>query len=86
MEYIKFEIIQYKGIKGPLSIDISKNRLIPLVGINECGKTTILKAIFCFDYINDKAYGGTHLERLENLYSSETGEQPQVSAVIKTKR
>lgn len=86
MEYIKFEIIQYKGIKGPLSIDISKNRLIPLVGINECGKTTILKAIFCFDYINDKAYGGTHLERLENLYSSETGEQPRVLAVIKTNK
>lgn len=86
MEYIKFEITQYKGIKGPLDIDISKNRLIPLVGINECGKTTILKSIFCFDYINDKAYDGNHLERLENLYSSETGEQPKICAFIRTSK
>lgn len=84
MEYKKFQINQYKGINGPLDVDISKNRLIPLVGINECGKTTILKAIFCFDYINDKAYGGAHLERLENLYSSKSGEQPRISAFIKT--
>lgn len=84
MEYKKFQINQYKGINGPLDVDISKNRLIPLVGINECGKTTILKAIFCFDYINDKAYGGVHLERLENLYSSKSGEQPRISAFIKT--
>ncbi len=84
MEYIKFQINQYKGIKGPLDIDISKSRLIPLVGINECGKTTILKAIFCFDYINDNSYEGAHLERLENLYSSERGEQPRISAYIKT--
>ena len=80
MEYKKFQINQYKGINGPLDVDISKNRLIPLVGINECGKTTILKAIFCFDYINDKAYGGAHLERLENLYSSKSGEKPRISA------
>lgn len=86
MEYMKFQITQYKGIKGPLNIDISKNRLIPLVGINECGKTTILKAIFCFDYVNDKSYGGSHLERLENLYSSETGEQPKICASIKTNK
>ncbi len=86
MEYKKFQIIEYKGIKGPLDVDISKNRLIPLVGINECGKTTILKAIFCFDYINDNAYGGTHLERLENLYSSDSGEQPRICAFIKTNK
>lgn len=84
MEYIKFEISQYKGIKGPLILDISKNRLIPLVGINECGKTTILKAILSFDYINDNMYGGTHLERLENLYTSETGEKPKIVAYLKT--
>lgn len=84
MEYLKFEINQYKGIKGPLTLDISKNRLIPLVGINECGKTTILKAILSFDYINDNMYGGTHLERLENLYTSDTGEKPQISAYLKT--
>ena len=83
MEYIKFQISQYKGIKGPLEVDISKNRLIPLVGINECGKTTILKAILSFDYINDSAYKGEHLDRLENLYSSDTGEKPSVSAFIK---
>lgn len=86
MEYKKFQINQYKGINGPLDVDISKNRLIPLVGINECGKTTILKAIFCFDYINDKAYGGAHLERLENLYSSKSGEKPRISAFIKTNK
>lgn len=84
MEYVKFQINQYKGIKGPLELDISKNRLIPLVGINECGKTTILKSILCFDYINDSVDEGRHLERLQNLYSAKTGEKPRISAFIKT--
>ena len=86
MEYIKFQINQYKGINGPLELDISRNRLIPLVGINECGKTTILKAILSFDYINDTAYKGEHLERLENLYSSAIGERPFVAAFVKSNK
>src|SRR5690606_36910763 len=38
------------------------NRLIPLVGINESGKTSILQAILAFDRVSDRYGGGAHLE------------------------
>ncbi len=44
--------------------------MIPIVGINECGKTTILQAIYCFDYTNDKEYKGRHLQNIKNLYET----------------
>ncbi len=50
MKYTKFEIKNFKGIKD-LTIDLTKNpigNVIPLVGLNESGKTTILEAIHCF--------------------------------------
>jgi predicted ATP-dependent endonuclease of OLD family len=52
-----------------------------LVGINECGKTTILQAIFCFDFINDTRYQGTHLDNCLNLYHTQE-DAPEVAANI----
>ena len=53
MKYISFTINKYKAVSSPVKIDIDKERLIPIIGVNECGKTTILKAILAFDYYND---------------------------------
>jgi len=74
MKYKSFRIRGYKGIKEDLIIDLEKNSLIPIIGINECGKTTILEAIFSFDRFNDNSNGGRHLENIENMYSTEDNE------------
>lgn len=70
MEYNKFVIKNYRAIKGPLEIDL-KNKIVPLVGINECGKTTILQAIFAFDFANDELNYGKQVQDISNLYALE---------------
>lgn len=70
MEYSSFVIRNYRAIKGPLRVNLKDKRLIPIVGINECGKTTILQAIYCFDYTNDNEYKGRHLDNIKNLYET----------------
>ena len=67
MQYHKFIIKNYRAIKGPLEIDL-KNKIVPLVGINECGKTTILQAIFAFDYTNDELNKSKQVHDISNLY------------------
>jgi len=68
MRYMKFIIENYRAITGPLVLDIHKHSLTPIIGINECGKTTILQAIFSFDWMNDKLNRGRHLKDISNLY------------------
>jgi ABC-type branched-subunit amino acid transport system ATPase component len=44
---------------------------MPIIGVNESGKTTILHAIFAFDHFNDDSNdGGRHLGDVSNLYRS----------------
>lgn len=81
MRYKSFTIKNYRAISGPLTIDLSK-RIIPLVGVNECGKTTILQAILCFDSSNDKIGNGSHLEKTMNLYETQKSEESTISALI----
>lgn len=81
MQYKSFTIERYRAITAPITIDLSR-RMIPLVGINECGKTTILQAIFCFDYQNDKLYTGKHLLNTQNLYEAPQSQPPQITATI----
>lgn len=50
--YEKFIITNFKGIKK-VEISFVKDNLLLLLGLNESGKTTILKAIEAFDYFND---------------------------------
>lgn len=73
------------AIEGPIKIDIEKSNLVPLVGINECGKTTILQAIYCFDSANDNEYGGKHLRDIRNLYQTKPKGVPSITAVMETK-
>jgi len=69
MIYKKFIIENYRAIVNPIEIDLNQC-IVPLVGVNECGKTTILQAIFCFDYTNDKINSGRHLKNIMNLYET----------------
>ena len=85
MRYLSFKIENYKGIDGPLIVDINKRNLTPLIGVNECGKTTILHGIFAFDYYNDDLNKGRHLKNIENLYKTNP-EIPLVSSVIEINR
>ncbi|HET7306783.1 MAG TPA: AAA family ATPase [Gammaproteobacteria bacterium] len=61
MVFRKFHITGYRAIRDT-KIEFSKNQLIPIIGINESGKTSILQAILAFDKSKDKANGGRHLE------------------------
>ena len=70
MRYTTFTIRNYRAITGPLVIDIGKKSLIPIIGINESGKTTILHALFAFDHYNDDLNDGRHLEDINNLYQT----------------
>lgn len=82
MKYLAFEIQNYRAIEDSVTIDLTKNNLIPIVGINECGKTTILQAIYCFDFTNDSEYEGKHLKNTKNLYKTEDTKETIISAHI----
>lgn len=60
MKYKKFTISTYRSIDHA-EVPVS-NRLIPLIGVNESGKTSILKAILAFDKLSDVFGRGEHLE------------------------
>jgi len=71
VRYLKFIVNDYRAITGPLEIDIANNSLVPIIGVNESGKTTILHSLFAFDHTNDKLnHSGRHLEDAQNLYSA----------------
>lgn len=50
--YKSFHVKWFRGL-GDVSLDFHKNALILLLGLNESGKTSILKAIEAFDFSND---------------------------------
>jgi len=82
MKYKKFIIESYRAITKPIVVDIEKYSLMPIIGVNECGKTTILQAIFAFDCYNDKLnQRGKHLRDVINLYST-SDTAPIISAEI----
>lgn len=82
MRYKSITIENYKAISKPITIDFTKNSLIPIIGVNECGKTTILNAVFAFDCFNDQ-YDKTikQLTDTANLYETKS-RVPKISAVI----
>jgi predicted ATP-dependent endonuclease of OLD family len=69
MQYRRFFINHYRAIKNTI-VTLNGN-LIPIIGVNESGKTSILHAILSFDkrkddYIIEKV-GGEHLDS-NNMY------------------
>lgn len=82
MRYLKFRVENYRAITGPLELDVEREPLIPIIGINESGKTTILHAIFAFDSLNDHdLQDGQHLKDMQNLYRI-SSEEPQIGAEV----
>ena len=57
--YFSYKSIDIRGFKGldHVSLNFSRNDLVLLLGLNESGKTSILKAIECFDFNNDPESG-----------------------------
>ncbi len=80
MKIQKFIIENYRAIeKVELLLNFSIN---PIIGINEAGKTSILKAILCFDRTRDKFNGGDHLV-YQNNYVTTQNKSCNISAIIK---
>ncbi|TDM00027.1 MAG: hypothetical protein C4K58_01920 [Flavobacteriaceae bacterium] len=66
MKISSFTIQEYRAIE---KINFKLNYQInPIIGINEAGKTSVLKAILAFDKTRDKTNKGEHLE-FRNNYS-----------------
>lgn len=65
--YFTYKSIDIKGFKGldHVCLNYSRNDLVLLLGLNESGKTSILKAIECFDFNNDPAP-----EQLKSFFTS----------------
>lgn len=65
--YFTYKSIDIKGFKGlnHVSLNFSRNDLVLLLGLNESGKTSILKAIECFDFNNDPEH-----EQLTSFFTS----------------
>ncbi len=83
MKYLEFKIKNYKAIAEEVSIPINPISLLPLIGANESGKTSILQAIHAFDFSNDRENDGTHLSDIRNLYQPMKEEPSSITALIK---
>ncbi|TGK38472.1 hypothetical protein EHQ13_16330 [Leptospira gomenensis] len=82
MHITKFLLKNYRAITSEVSVSLEKQSLIPIIGVNECGKTTILNAIFAFDFNNDSLNDkGKHLQDTKNLYKTQAA-APLISAEI----
>jgi energy-coupling factor transporter ATP-binding protein EcfA2 len=82
MHFRRFILQNYRAITGPLDIALEKRSLMPIIGVNECGKTTILHAIFAFDFHNDSLNDkGRHLKDTINLYRT-SSPSPMIGADI----
>lgn len=81
MHYKKFTIHNFKGIDGPICVDVEKYPFLPIIGLNESGKSTILEAIFAFDSFNDTEYEGRHLHNVHNIWALGSSD-PVVTAEV----
>ncbi|MCK0131906.1 AAA family ATPase [Flavobacteriaceae bacterium F08102] len=78
MKITNFKINNYRAIE---EINFKLNFSInPIIGINEAGKTSVLKAILAFDRTRDKINRGEHLE-FKNKYTIGT-QKCSISATI----
>lgn len=79
MKITKFNIENYRAIeKVEVNLNFSIN---PIVGVNESGKTSVLRAILCFDKTRDRFFKGEHLE-FQNKYSPKDTKNSNVSATL----
>jgi predicted ATP-dependent endonuclease of OLD family len=67
--YEHFKIRSFRGLEA-VELDFAKNDLTLLLGLNESGKTTILKAVETFDFNNDPLP-----DRLKQFFTSMRNKQ-----------
>ena len=83
MEIIEYRIRNYKAITDT-SIKLNYS-IIPIIGVNEAGKTSVLQAILAFDKNRDKLNYGNHLE-FQNKYSTKDTKDSKITATIRLKK
>lgn len=81
MRYKSFRIMNYKAIKD-LTIEINKPNLIPIIGLNETGKSSILQAMFAFDFTNDSQYNGEFINTAYIRNKFDTKTFPVIEAIL----
>lgn len=80
MKYIKFIIKNYKAIDN-LEVHVGGNSFIPLIGVNESGKTSVLHAILAFDKDKDNLLDGYH-SNPKNRYLTRQKECELIACVV----
>jgi predicted ATP-dependent endonuclease of OLD family len=79
MKIKKFKIKNYRAIEEiELNLSFSIN---PIIGVNESGKTSVLKAVLAFDKNRDRFNNGEHLD-FQNKYSTKSTKGCVISAVL----
>lgn len=79
MKIKKFKINNYRAIEEiELNLTFSIN---PIIGVNESGKTSVLKAILAFDKNRDRLNKGEHLE-FKNKYSNKQNQDCKIEAIV----
>lgn len=81
MKYTHFFIEKYKAISN-VKIPLNNIDFIPIIGINESGKTSILHAILSFDHLNDDNLGGQHLNAKNRYEYDATGHNISAEIVL----
>lgn len=80
MKITKFLIEGYRAIeKVEINVSYSIN---PIIGVNESGKTSVLKAILAFDKNRDRVNLKEHLD-FQNKYSTKPSKEFRISAILK---
>ena len=84
LTYSKFDIRNFKGIEFA-SVNLIKNDLILLLGLNESGKSTILKAIESFDFLNDprKDENEKYFQNIRNKSAVSSNKEVIITATIR---
>ena len=82
--YEEFRIRKFRGLED-VSIAFTKDELVLLLGLNESGKTSILKAIEAFDYANDPEPDQLkpHFTSIRNKHDIASNQPCQITAKIR---
>jgi len=83
LTYESFTISNFKGIEK-VTINLVQNRMVLLLGLNESGKTTILKAIESFDFSNDPSedYRPRHFQNIRKKSDVHSNRDAIITAKI----
>ena len=79
MRFQRFIIDGYRAINHT-EVEVG-NSLVPIIGVNESGKTSILQAILAFDRESDRTQKGNHL-KYKNRYNRSEDQSAKITAEV----